>query len=101
MVAQQTSLETDEGCKSGRSKKSRKKSLSKDAGRKSEQKGKYDRRKRRRNKAPSREQSRSKRSRQEEINQALPLDAGTGAQSDQKLQELVMSYRSLKLLQVK
>ena len=44
--------------------------------------------------------SRSKRNRQEETNQSLPLEAGTGAKSAQKLQELVMSFKSLKFRQV-
>ena len=101
LAAPHTSLEIGEGCTRGRNKKSRKESLNKGVGRKSEQTRKDDRRKRGPNKAASREQSRPKRSRQEEINQSLPPDAGTGVQYDQKLQELVMSFKSLKFRQVK
>ena len=97
----QTSLSKGKGYKSGRRKKSRKESLSKGVGRRSEQTGEGDCRKHRCSNTPSREQFRSKQNRQEETNQSLPLDAGTGAKSDQKLQEHVMSFRSLKFPQVK
>ena len=101
LSAPQTSLETGKDSSSGRSKMSTKEPLGRAIGKKPEQTGKDDRRKCVRGKAPSREQSRSKRSRQEEIDQILSPDAGTGAQPDEGLQELATGLKNLKSRQVK
>ena len=101
MVAPQTPQSKGKNCKSERRKKPRQESPNKGAKRKSEQTGGDDCRKRRCSNTSRREQSRSKRKRQEETNQYVPLGAGTGVKSAQKLQELVMSFKGLKFCQVK
>ena len=78
MVAPQTIWSKGKSCKSESRKKPRQESHHKGANRKSEQTGGDDCHKRRRSNTPSREQSRSKRNRQEETNQSVPLGAGTG-----------------------
>ena len=88
-VAPQTALEIGGGPKRERSKdgkttavgsakKSRNDSLNKNVGRKTEQTGRDERRKCGRDKTLGRERSRSKGNKKEEINQTLPLDAGSG-----------------------